>query len=194
MGKKHFIVSLLLIGLLVTNIFGFATRESWAATKATTKKYQVKEQYIRDIAKKFKVIKKKYGWTLKNGSFSHAAQCDYQIPGKEIWYTFQGGDDFGSWKMKNDSRCIFIRMKVKTLVKGFKGKIRIKKFVAKLYSRKKKAKWNMGVTAYVWGEEAACITFYAKSGQKYRLEIPMDSGGEHWISANDWVQVIKIKD
>lgn len=187
--NKRFIVFMLFVSLLVTNI---SQRAAWASAKSATKKYYVKEKYLRDIGKKFKVLKKKNAWTLKNGECEHAAQYSYRMPKKNIWYTFQGDSSAESWKMKNNAKCIYISMKVGTLVKGFKGKMKIDKFVSKLYSKKKKAKWSMGVLAHVFGEEAISITFYAKNGKKYRLDIPVESKEKRWISANDRVQIIRI--
>lgn len=187
MQNKRFIVVMLLMCLLAANLFGVYMQKSWASAKTGTKKYHVKEQYIRDLGKEFKVFKKKYGWTLTNGEFSRLAWCDYQIPKKKIWYTFQGDNSGATWKMKDNSGCITIYAKAKTLVGGFNGKMKIDKFVSKLDSKKKKAKWSMGGQIGT----TAMITFYAKNGQKYHLNIEMDNEKDRWISANDRVSLVK---
>lgn len=179
---------ILLMSLFITNIFGVYVQKSWVSAKTTSKKYHVKERYTRDLGKKFKVFKKKYGWTLTNGEYEFAAQCDYQIPGKKIWYQFQGDSSGVSWKMKNNSKCITIRMKAKTLIKGFKGKMKIDTFVSKLYSKKRKASWSMGAPG---GNPTAVITFYAKNGQKYWLYKDVYDEKNIWISANDWLDLKK---
>lgn len=142
---------------------------------------------MRDLGKKFKVYKQKYGWTLTNGQFSRLAWCNYQIPKEKVWYTFQGDNSAGPWKMKNNSKCICISGKAKILVKGFKGKMKINKFVSRLDSQKRKASWRMGGQ----GGTTAMITFYGKNGQKYWLNIEMDSEKDRWISANEMVAIVK---
>lgn len=190
--NKCFMVFVLFAAFFATNIFGIYQQESWVSAKTNTK-YYVKEKYTKDLGKKFKGLKKKYGWTLKNGSFSNAARCDYQVPKKTVWYTFQGDDSAGTWKMKNNSKCIYIYIKAGILVKGFKGKMKINKFVSCLYSKKIKASWSKGAEAYSWGEAAANIIFYAKNGQKYRLDVPLDGEKDNWISANDRVMLMRIR-
>lgn len=186
-NNKRFIVVMLLMSLFVTNIFGVYLQQSWASAKTSSKKYHVKEKYICDLGKKFKVFKKKYGWTLTNGEFSRAAWCDYQIPDKKIWYTFQGDDSAEAWKMKNNSKCIHISMKAKTLIKDFKGKMKINKFVSKLDSKKKKARWSMGGQLGT----TAMITFYPQKEQKYYINIYKNDKKDCWISANEMITLVK---
>ena len=187
-NKKRFNVIMLLMSLIITNLFGVYPQSSSASAKTAGMKYYVKEKYTNDLGKKFKNFKKKYGWTLTNGAFESSAQCDYQIPGKKIWYQFQGSDFQGEWKMKNNSKCITIRMKAKTLIKGFKGKMKIDRFVSKLYSKKKKANWSIGAPH---GSLTAVITFYAKNGHEFWLYKEMYDKKDHWISANDWIDLKK---
>lgn len=186
-NNKRFIVLMLFVSLFITNIFGVCQQEFWASAKTDTKKYYVKEKYMRDLGKKFKVFKKKYGWTSTNREYEFRAQCVYQIPEKKIWYTFQGDNSGESWKMKDNSKCIRISMKAKSLVKGFKGKTKINKFVSQLDSKKKKASWHMGGQLGT----TAMIAFYAKNGQKYWLNIEMDNEKDRWISANEMIRLVK---
>lgn len=186
-SNKRFIVVMLFVSLFITNIFGVYQQKSSVSAKTIPKKYHVKEKYMRDLGKKFKVFKKKYGWTLTNGEFSRLAWCGYQIPRKKIWYTFQGDDSGTSWKMKNNSKCISISVKAKTLVKGFKGKMKLNKFVSKLASKGKKARWVMGGQVGT----TVTITFYPRKGQKYYLNIYKDNEKDFWISANEMISLVK---
>lgn len=188
--NKRFIVFIFLMSMFITNIFGVYMQKTWVSAKTNTKKYHVKEKYLRDLGKKFKVFKKKYGWTLTNGGAPRAAQFEYQIPNKKIWYTFQGYTDTstGEWKMRNDIRCIRIHMKAKMLIKGFKEKMKINKFVSKLDSKKKKASWSEG---NLYTSPALVVKFYAKNGQKYKIYKEI-ADNDRWISANDWVDLVKV--
>ncbi len=183
--NKRFIIRIVIVLLFAAHILGVGIPQQTVSVFAkTTGKYYVKEKYMRDLDKTFKVFKKKYGWTFTNGEFSRLAWCSYQVPGTKIHYTFQGDH---TWKMKNNSKCIAIRMKAKTLVSGFRGKIKINTFVSRLDSKKKKASWRMG------GQlgRTAMITFYGKNGQKYWLNIEMNSAKDRWISQNDYVVLTK---
>lgn len=156
-------------------------------TTKSNKKYYVKKQYINDLGKKFKVLKKNYDWTLTNGEFGRAARCSYQVPGKKIYYTFQCDALAETWEMTNDTKCDAISLKAKTLIKDFNGKIKLDTFVSRLDSDGRKATWTWGLEAWL---PAAWIDFYYK-GQKYRLCINKESEDDYWISANESISLYK---
>ena len=78
-NNKRFIVLMLFVSLFITNIFGVCQQEFWASAKTDTKKYYVKEKYMRDLGKNLKYLRKNMVGhrQMENMSFGHSVSIKY---------------------------------------------------------------------------------------------------------------------
>ena len=143
-------------------------------TKASRsgKKYNVKELYVDDLGKTFGTIKKRYGWRVEDGTHMRMSRFNFNVPGSNKIYVFEGNYDMDWEKMHIDdtSRCISVSSKMNQLVTGLPSKTSVSNLVKNIYS-KKKVSWKMGGQL---GNQLI-LELYSKKGKKYWLYIEMNN-------------------
>ncbi len=173
MNTKKYVIGFILLMMMIGII---ECLPGYINITEAASKIRVKENYINDIGKEFKIIKKKYGWTIDSKldfDVNYGFQVVYQVPEKNIYYTFQGDLDTG--EMHGNSKCISIYVpKLKDILVGYNKTLMVNNFTKRLYSENIAATheegWADPIFAHneIAGEDGYYerIVFYTSKGKE----------------------------